>query len=191
MGVSDFLVGSWYILLAIIVGVVLFCRAFKKTERGAVFFGQLGLKMPLFGNLTIKTAAARLTRTLSTLMASGIQMVDAVHIVKQIMSNEIVKQVMGRAEEEVTHGVPLSVPLRESGVFPSMVYHMIEIGEETGNMEGMLDKIADYYDDEVEMATQSLMAALEPLMIVLMALIVVPIILAVMMPMYSMYDSIG
>jgi type IV pilus assembly protein PilC len=98
---------------------------------------------------------------------------------------------MGKAEEEVTHGVPLSTPLRESGVFPPMVYHMIEIGEQTGNMEGMLDRIADYYDEEVEMETQSLMAALEPLLIIMMALVVVPVILAVMMPMYSLYDSIG
>jgi type IV pilus assembly protein PilC len=191
MGVSDFMVDNWYVMLAVVLGITLICKAFTKTERGAVFFGRLSLKMPLFGNLTIKAAAARLTRTLSTLMASGIQMVDAVHIVRQIMGNEIVKQVMGKAEEEVTHGVPLSTPLRESGVFPPMVYHMIEIGEQTGNMEGMLDRIADYYDEEVEMETQSLMAALEPLLIIMMALVVVPVILAVMMPMYSLYDSIG
>ena len=95
-----------------------------------------------------------------------------------------------RAEEDVTHGIPLSKPLEESEVFPPMVYHMIGIGEETGNMEEMLDKIADYYDEEVEMATQSLVAALEPLIIVVMALVVVPIILAVMMPMFSLYNAI-
>lgn len=90
----------------------------------------------------------------------------------------------------MTHGIPLSKPLEESEVFPPMVYHMIGIGEETGNMEEMLDKIADYYDEEVEMATQSLVAALEPLIIVVMALVVVPIILAVMMPMFSLYNAI-
>lgn len=191
MAVSDFMVGSWYIMLLVAVGIVLFVRAFKKTERGAMLFGRLALKIPLFGNLSIKTASARLTSTLSTLLASGIQMVDAVHIVGRIMSNEVVKRALKKAEEDVTHGIPLSKPLAESGVFPPMVYHMIEIGEETGNMEDMLDKISNYYDDEVEMATQSLMAAMEPLIIVLMAVVVVPIILAVMMPMYSLYDSIG
>ena len=123
-------------------------------------------------------------------MNSGIKMVDAIHIVGQIMTNEAVKRVLVQAQKDVTHGIPLSKPLEESGVFPPMVYHMIGIGEETGNMEEMLDKIADYYDEEVEMATQSLVAALEPLIIVVMALIVVPIILAVMMPMFSLYNAI-
>lgn len=191
MGVSDFMVGSWYILLLIAVGIGLFIRAFKKTDSGALLFGKLALKLPLFGVLTIKTASARLTSTLSTLLASGIQMVDAVHIVRKVMGNEIVKRALKKAEEDVMHGVPLSKPLSDSGVFPPMVCHMIEIGEETGNMEDMLDKISSYYDEEVEMATQSLVAALEPLIIVIMALVVVPIVLAIMMPMYSMYNNIG
>lgn len=190
MGVSDFLVNRGYIILLIAVAAVFLIREVKKTEKGALFFGKMGLKLPLFGKLTIKTAAARLTRTLSTLMNSGIKMVDAIRIVGEIMTNEAVKRVMFKAEEDVTHGIPLSKPLEESGVFPPMVYHMIGIGEETGNMEEMLDKIADYYDEEVEMATQSLVAALEPLIIIVMALVVVPIILAVMMPMFSLYNAI-
>lgn len=132
-----------------------------------------------------------MTRTLSTLMGSGIQLIDAVHLVAEMMSNEIVKRALQKAEQEVARGIPLSKPLADSEVFPPMVYHMIEIGEETGNMEEMLDKVAVYYDDEVEMATQSLLAALEPLIIIVMALVVVPIVLAIMMPMYSLYDSIG
>lgn len=190
MGVSDFLVNRGYIILLVVAAAAFLIREVKKTENGALFFGRMGLKMPLFGKLAIKTAAARLTRTLSTLMNSGIRMVDAIHIVGQIMTNEAVRRVLERAEEDVTHGIPLSKPLEESGVFPPMVYHMIGIGEETGNMEEMLDKIADYYDEEVEMATQSLVAALEPLIIVVMALVVVPIILAVMMPMFSLYSAI-
>lgn len=190
MGVSDFLINRGYLILLAAAAVFFLVHEVKKTEKGALFFGKLGLKMPLFGKLTIKTAAARLTRTLSTLMNSGIKMVDAIHIVGQIMTNESVKRVLERAEEDVTHGIPLSKPLEESEVFPPMVYHMIGIGEETGNMEEMLDKIADYYDEEVEMATQSLVAALEPLIIVVMALVVVPIILAVMMPMFSLYNAI-
>ena len=132
-----------------------------------------------------------MARTLATLMGSGIQLVDAIHLVTDMMNNEIVKQSLKKAEEEVVRGIPLSKPLADSGVFPPMVYHMIEIGEETGNMEDMLNKIAEYYDEEVEMATQSLLAAMEPLIIIIMALIVVPIVLAIMMPMYSLYDSIG
>ncbi|MBO5524896.1 MAG: type II secretion system F family protein, partial [Roseburia sp.] len=123
--------------------------------------------------------------------ASGIKLVDALAIVEKIMSNEMVKRTLQEAEKQVMEGISLSIPLAESGVFPPMVHHMVKIGEETGNMEEMLDKIAEYYDEEVEMATQSLLAALEPLIIILMALVVVPIILAVMMPMYSLYDAIG
>ena len=149
------------------------------------------LKLPMIGSLNIKTASASMTRTLSTLMGSGIQLVDALELVTGMMKNEVVKAALKEAQEEVSRGIPLSKPLEQSGVFPPMVYHMIEIGEETGNMEDMLDKIAAYYDEEVEMATQSLLAAMEPLIIIVMAVIVVPIVLAIMMPMYSLYDSIG
>lgn len=191
MSISDFFVHSWYIIVAIIAGIAIFINAWKKTESGAHILGKIILKIPMVGKLSIKTASARMTRTLSTLMGSGIQLVDALGLVADMMSNAIVKQALKDATEEVSRGIPLSKPLADSGVFPPMVYHMIEIGEETGNMEDMLDKVAAYYDDEVEMTTQSLLAAMEPLIIIVMALIVVPIVLAIMMPMYSLYDSIG
>lgn len=191
MGVSDFFVHSWYIMLAVIAGIVIFLNALKHTETGAMFIGRVALKLPLIGKLKIKMASAQMTRTLATLMGSGIQLVDAIHLVTDMMSNAIVKQSLKKAEEEVVRGIPLSKPLADSEVFPPMVYHMIEIGEETGNMEEMLNKIAEYYDEEVEMATQSLLAAMEPLIIIVMAVIVVPIVLAIMMPMYSLYDNIG
>lgn len=178
-------------MLLIIAGIAVAFTAFKKTDTGAMIVGRIALKLPLVGTLSVKTASARLARTLSTLMASGIQMVDAVAIVRKIMTNEVVKRALKKAEEDVTHGLPLSKPLTESGVFPPVVCHMIEIGEQTGNIEDMLDKIADYYDDEVETATEALMSALEPIIIIIMAVVVVPIILAIMLPIYSMYDSIG
>ena len=190
MAVSNALVHSWYYILLAVVIVALFVREVKKTERGALLFGRLSLKMPLFGNLTIKSASARLTRTLSTLLGSGVSLVDSIRIVEKVMTNAVVKQAMNLSGREVTLGIPLSQPIEDSGVFPPMVYHMIRIGEETGNMEGMMDKVADYYDEEVEMATQSLIAALEPLIIIMMAVIVVPIILAVLMPMFSLYTAI-
>lgn len=191
MAVSDFFVHSWFILIAVIAGIVIFVKAFKKTEHGAIFWGRMMLKLPLIGTLNVKTASASMARTLATLMGSGIQLVDALGLVTDMMKNEVVKTALREAKEEVSRGIPLSKPLADSGVFPPMVYHMIEIGEETGNLEDMLDKVAGYYDDEVEMATQSLLAAMEPLIIIVMALVVVPIVLAIMMPMYSLYDSIG
>lgn len=191
MGVSDFIMQKWWIVLLIVAVVVAFITGFKKTERGAYLFGQLGLKAPLFGNLSVKSAAARLTRTLSTLVASGMSLVEAIHITAKIMTNEVVKQALLKAEQDVMQGIPLSVPLKESEVFPPMVPQMVKIGEETGSMEDMLSKIADYYDEEVEMATQSLMAAMEPLIIIVMAGVVVPIILAIMLPMLSINNAIG
>lgn len=190
MGVSDFFVNYWHIMLVIVLGGGWFIKSFIKTEHGAILYGKLMLKLPLFGNLTIKSAASRLTRTLGTLLASGVDIVDALVIVEKIMSNAIVRGVMHKTVQEVTLGIPLSQPIRESGVFPPMVGQMIKIGEETGNLEGMMTKVADYYDEEVELATQGLMAALEPLIIVVMALVVVPIIFAVLMPMFSMYSAI-
>lgn len=191
MAVSDFFVKYWPVMLGIILVSWFLIHEFKKTENGALIWGQLGLRLPLLGNLTIKSASASLTRTLSTLLASGISLVDAIEIVTKIMKNEVVKRAMEKAQKEVVHGIPLSQPLEDTGVFPPMVYQMIRIGEETGNMEDMLDKIAEYYDEEVEMATESLVAVLGPMIIILMAVVVVPIILAVMMPMFSLYNSIG
>lgn len=191
MAISDFMVHNWYYMVGGIVVFVFVIRAFKKTETGAMLFGRLSLKLPLFGPLTIKSSSASLTRTLSTLMAAGITLVEAVRIVQKIVKNAVVQKALEKAERDVTEGRPLSVSIEESGVFPPMVYHMIRIGEETGNMETMLDKISDYYDEEVEMATQSLLAAMEPMIIIAMAGVVVPIILAVMMPMLSIQDAIG
>lgn len=191
MAVSDFFVNYWMVMLGIVLVSWFLIHEFKKTENGAMIWGQLGLRLPLLGNLTIKSASASLTRTLSTLLASGISLVDAIEIVTKIMKNEVVKRAMEKAQKEVVHGIPLSQPLEDTGVFPPMVYQMIRIGEETGNMEDMLDKIAEYYDEEVEMATESLVAVLSPMIIILMAVVVVPIILAVMMPMFSLYNSIG
>ena len=191
MAVSDFLVNTWYILVGVILLAWFLIHEFKKTEKGAMLWGKLQLKMPLFGDLTVKSASARMTRTLSTLLASGISLIDAINIVAKIMSNQVVKKALEKAQSEVVHGVQLSQPLEESGVFPPMVYQMAKIGEETGNMESMLDKVADYYDEEVELATQSLVAFMDPMIIIVMAVVVVPIVLAVMMPMFSLYDSLG
>ena len=191
MAISHFITNYWFIGLGLIIGIIVAIKAIGSTERGALMFGHLMLKAPLFGNLTVKTAAARFTRTLSTLVSSGMALVEAIHITAKIMTNAVVQQAMLKAEEDVTQGFPLSVPLMESEVFPIMVPQMVKIGEETGSLEEMLSKIADYYDEEVEMATEALVAALEPLIIIVMAGTVVPIILAVLMPMFSLYSAIG
>lgn len=117
-------------------------------------------------------------------------MVDALEIVSQTMTNALYKVALKRAREEVIKGVPLSEPLEQSGLFPPMVPHMTKIGEETGEIEEMLTRLADYYDEEVEQTTETVMAALEPLIIIVMALLIVFLIIAVMAPMMSMYSGL-
>lgn len=185
IAVSNFFVGYWPWLLGSIAGLVVLFQVFKKSTTGAFFLGKLSLNFPLVGKLTLKTACARMTRTISTLIGSGIPIVRTVDIVSRLMGNAVLRKALEEAKIEVERGVSLSKPLEYSGVFPPMVYHMIGIGEETGNMEEMLDKIADYYDEETQMATETLMAALEPMIIILMAVLVLPIILAIMLPMLS------
>lgn len=187
---SKFLQNYWYIVLGAIALMVLGVNMFKKTSTGEHLFGKLGIKLPIFGNMTVKSASARLARTLSTLMAAGISMVEAVEITAKTMDNIWFKEALLGARDEIMRGVPLSTPIKESGLFPPMVCHMIKIGEETGNVEDMLHKLADYYDEEVEMATQSMMAALEPLIIIVLAGVVGTLIGAVMAPMASMYSGL-
>lgn len=188
VSISNALIHWWPIILGIVVVAVVGIKIFMKTDQGAVFFGTIAMKAPVFGELTVKSACARLARVLSSLMASGISMVNAIDIVAKIMSNRLIQVAIQDAKGEVERGVPLSTPLEDSGIFPALLCHMIRIGEETGNMEEMLEKVADYYDEEVEAATQAVSAIMEPLIIILMAAIVVPIMLAIMAPMLSIYS---
>ena len=123
-------------------------------------------------------------------MGAGVPLIEAVDIVSGVMSNIYFKEALEDAREEITIGMPLSRPLQESGLFPPMVYQMIRIGEEAGSTEEMLDKIADYYDEEVEMEIQSLMAALEPMIIIVLAIVVGGLIASCMAPMVSMYAAL-
>ncbi len=190
MAASDFMMEKWYIVVAAVVGIVVLFKWFKSTATGEIIFATIGMKMPLFGALTIKTAAARFARTVSTLLAAGISLVDAVEITANIMDNKIIQNSLLDCKEEIMQGVPLSTPLQKSGIFPPMVYHMTRIGEESGDIEGLLEKLADYYEEEVEMATASLMAAMEPLIIVVLAGIVGVLIGSVMAPMAQMYTGL-
>ncbi len=187
---SNFIKKRWYILLAIIVCVVLGIRTFAGTNRGKHFFGKIALSIPAVKNLVVKSSSSLMARTLSTLMGAGVPLVEAVDIVSNVMSNIWYKEALQEVKSQVILGTPLSRPLEECGLFPPMVYHMVRIGEESGNIEEMLDKLADYYDEEVEMAVQSLMAFLEPIMILILAAIVSVLIASVLAPMMKMYEAL-
>lgn len=187
---SDFIIEKWYILIMAIAVIVIGFKAFVRTEFGISVIAKATLKLPVISNFTVKSASARFARTMSTLLAAGISLVDAVEIVSEIMTNALIKAAMKETREQVMQGVPLSQPLERCGLFPPMVYQMTRIGEESGDVEGLLTKLADYYEEEVEMATQSLMAAMEPLIIVVLAGVVGPLVAACMAPMLTMYEAL-
>ncbi len=190
MNSSKWMTSHWYVLLAIIVGVVVAYKLIYKTTQGRLTIDRIKMKMPLFGKLTVKTACSQFARTMSTLLMSGISTIDALETTSKIVNNIHYTNAMLKAREEVMKGVPLSEPLEASGIFPPMVYHMTGIGEETGNVEEMLEKMADYYDEEVEMTTQSVLAAMEPIIILFMALIIGTLVIAVISPIASMYSGL-
>ena len=190
MNSSKWMTSHWYVVLAIIVGVVVAYKLIYKTTQGRLTIDRIKMKMPLFGKLTVKTACSQFARTMSTLLMSGISTIDALETTSKIVNNIHYTNAMLKAREEVMKGVPLSEPLEASGIFPPMVYHMTGIGEETGNVEEMLEKLADYYDEEVEMTTQSVLAAMEPIIILFMALIIGTLVIAVISPIASMYNGL-
>lgn len=190
MGMSNFMISRWYIILIVVIAVIVVIICFKNSDAGCIFFGKLALKLPLFGKMNIKSSCARFARTMSTLMSAGISMLEAITITSKIISNHIIKTVLENARTDVERGVPLSETMEKSGVIPPRVYHMLKIGEETGNIESMMDSLADYYEEEVETTTKSLTTILEPLIIVVLAVVVGFIIMAVMQPMLSMYSNI-
>lgn len=190
MNSSKWMTSHWYVVLAMIVGVVVAYKLIYRTTQGRLTIDRIKMKMPLFGKLTVKTACSQFARTMSTLLMSGISTIDALETTSKIVNNIHYTNAMLKAREEVMKGVPLSEPLEASGIFPPMVYHMTGIGEETGNVEEMLEKMADYYDEEVEMTTQSVLAAMEPIIILFMALIIGTLVIAVISPIASMYSGL-
>ena len=190
IAMSEFMQHKWYIVVLVIAAIIAGFRGFASMPNGKIILASMSLRMPLFGKLIKKNACARLSRTLSTLLRSGISLIDAIEITARTIDNVVIKQVLMNAREEVARGIPLSLPLKESGIFPAMIYQMVNIGEETGNLEDMLDCVADYFEEEVEMATESLTAVLEPLIIVVLAVIVGFLVISIMLPMVTMYKGV-
>ena len=190
VAMSNGLREHWLIIVPLVGAAIAGIIAFSKTDTGKHVFGKIALTVPVLKNMTVKSAASQMARTLGTLLGSGVTLVEATEIVSSIMGNVYFKEALKDASEQVAIGMPLSRPLEECGLFPPMVYHMLRIGEESGNTEEMLDKLADYYDEEVEMAVQSLMAAMEPMIIVVLAVVVGGLVAACMAPMMTMYQAL-
>jgi type IV pilus assembly protein PilC len=190
VGMSDFFIAYWWAILLVLLVLIFAAKTYGSTPPGQYLFDNMALKLPLLGPLQMKTACADFARNLSTMLGAGVSIIDALENTAATMNNLIYRNCILDAAEQVARGIPLSSQLKESGIFPPMVHHMVSIGESTGAMDTMLDKVADYYEEEVVSATEKATAALEPMVIIFMAIIVIAIIAAVFTPMLTMYSAI-
>lgn len=191
MAISDFLKNKWWLLIIIVVAVIVGLKYFGKTEFGKTVYGTIAIKVPIIGPVNIKTQSASFARTMSTLVSSGMGISVALEITAKAMKNIIYRRTLQKAKVEVEQGINLSVPIRKAKVYPTLVPNMIAIGEETGNVETMLDKVAEYFEEEAELATESMSEMLQPIIIVVLGGMVGWMVLAMYQPMISMYGGLG
>ena len=181
--------GGWIAALSTFGGVAL--REWHKTHRGARILDQLILKIPVMGALLRKIAVARFCRTLSTLTASGVPILDGLEITARTAGNTIIEDAVLEVRKSVEEGKTISAPLQETKQFPLMVCQMIAVGEQTGALDQMLGKIADFYEDEVDTAVNGMMKLIEPIMIVILGVIIGIIVISMYLPMFAMFSEIG
>ena len=191
LAMSNSLKNYWYIYIIVVVGIVVGIQMYKRTDNGRHNLDKLKLKIPVFGLLQTKSACASFARTMSTLLQAGMPMIDALEISASTMKNVLFYDGLEKVKNGVSLGLPLSNQLKATGLFPAMVVHMVGIGEETGNVEEMLTNSATYYEEEVEVQTQTLTSLMEPIIIVLMAFVVVLLIMAIYQPMIQLYNTLG
>jgi len=189
--ISGFVKGYWYLvlLIALLSGIGFYIYA--KSDLGSITLSRIKLKAPIIGSVQTKIVSARFARTLSTLLASGLPLLEALGVVAKVVDNYVVEKGIINAQEQVSKGIPLSKPIESIGVFPPMINHMVRIGEDTGQLEPILNKVADFYDREVETAVAQMTTVLEPLIIVVLALVVGFVVISIVQPMFGMYNGVN
>ena len=190
MMASDFTLKYWYLLVLIGFGIAIAIWMLKRNEKGKFLLDTLLLKMPIFGRILQKSALARLTRTLSSLFSSSVPILQALTMVEKVVGNAVMSKVIIAARDNLERGGSLTEPMKDHWAFPPLIPHMILIGEQTGSLDHMLDKVADFYEKEVEAETDRLKALIEPLMIVVLAALVGTIVMSIMLPMFEMFQNI-
>ncbi|MDP8219474.1 MAG: type II secretion system inner membrane protein GspF [Candidatus Theseobacter exili] len=188
---SDFVKGRWYLFILAIVLIIFGSKAMARTEKGRYWMDFMKLKLPVFGTLVQRIAISRFSRTLGTLIASGVPILQALNIVRDTVGNEVIGVAVTNVHDSIREGESIVDPLRQNKVFPPLVISMIDVGEETGNLAEMLEKIADTYDDEVDNAVEGLTSLLEPLLIMTLAFIVGFIVIAMFLPLIKLMQSMG
>lgn len=187
IGASSFMSSYWYIVILVVAVLVVSIKAYSSTEGGELRFSILKLKVPVIAELNKKIIVARFTRTMSTLLSAGISLVQALPIVSAVLGNKIAEQDLDRIRERVVRGDGLSGPIGESEIFPDMLASMVKIGEESGALDDILNKTADFYDEEVDQAITSATALIEPILIIVMGVVIGIMVFAIMIPMFDMY----
>jgi len=191
IGVSNWTIDNLHILLGIIGITVVVFKAVTATAPGRLAWDTFALKTPIFGSLIKKAAVAKFTRTLGTLISSGVPILDALEIVARTAGNKVIENAVLFVREKISGGTSIAAPLMEVGVFPKMVVQMIAVGESTGAMDIMLSKIADFYDDEVDAAVDGMTSLIEPLIMVVLGGIIAVVLLAMYLPIFNMADTFG
>ncbi len=186
LNISDFVRGYWWALILIAAGLYFLFNFWKNGRRGRIVIDRLKLRLPLLGPLVRKIAVVRFSRTLATLVSSGAPLIESLRIVGSIVNNTVIASAIGDAIEAIRAGQSIAGPFRKSRIFPPIVVHMIAIGEASGSLEPMLEKIAQSYEDEVDTTVSALTSLLEPIMIVIMGVVVGYIVLSIMLPIFQM-----
>ncbi len=188
---SDMIQSYWWLVLISLVTGAWALRTYYKTSAGRLQIDRVLLRVPILGDLLRKTAVARFTRTLGTLLSAGVSILDGLEITAKTAGNRVIHDAVMRSRSSIAGGATIAEPLKESGVFPPMVTQMINVGEQTGTIDEMLDKIADFYDDEVDSAVEALLAAMEPLLIVFLGVVVGGMIVSMYLPIFDMINVVG
>jgi type IV pilus assembly protein PilC len=191
IGMSKFMQTQWYLVVGGVIATVFVVGRWYKTSSGQLALDRLLLRLPILGPLQRKAAIARFTRTLGTLVSSGVSILDGLEITARTAGNRVLHDAIMESRSSIAGGETISEPLKKSGVFPPMVVQMINVGEQTGGLDEMLTKIADFYDDEVDAAVEALLSAMEPIMIVFLGVIVGGMIVAMYLPIFDMVNAVG
>lgn len=190
ISMSDGVKKYWYFILLVLFALIYGIRKYTKTQSGVFLFDNIKMRIPVVKGTTQKVVTSRFTRTMSTLLTSGIPLIQAIEIVSRIVQNKIVEKGLSDVKDEVSKGMGLANPIKKIGFFPPMVVSMIKIGEESGSLDEILDKTANFYDEEVEVALHKMVTMLEPLMIVLMSVIIGAMVIAMVLPMFDMINTV-
>jgi len=191
LDISAFIRGFWWSIPIVFFGAGFAFRNYYKTRMGRETIDRISLKVPLFGDLIQKSAVARFSRTFGALTRSGVPILTALEIVRDTAGNQVIANAVDESRKEIQQGGMISLALQKEQVFPIMAIQMISIGEETGELDQMLAKVADFYEDEVEQSVKALTSIIEPIMIVVLGGMVGLILLSMYLPMFKIFDKLG